>query len=320
MSQFGYRAPALVGAANVKEPKQILGAPAQLAVWRAGDILISKTTGTITAPPATASTGTGSLASTLAPGATGSNAVTITNTTTSGAAAATYYIIVTNTYAGGEGPPSQLYVQNCPAGYTPSITVASSGAPAAATDFAAYVGVEPGYLSLQQATKTTTALGSAYVVPATLTNNIGWARAATGSSTNIIGMAVNDSNATYFDGGGGSFLAGNNASRLGATSALPPLTPFEAPGGYAITLGGGQLIEMSLVNTTAWSPSLLYSAVGLTLDATTGFFIADPGQTQVATIVDHRDGAYIGPTGTGTTGDTGVRVIVSFLSSVLAVQ
>lgn len=319
MSQFGYRAPSLVGTANLKEPKQILGAPAQNAVWRAGDILINKTTGTITAPPASGSVGTGSLANTSAPGASGSNAVTITNATTSGAAAATYYIIVTNTYSGGEGPPSQLYVQNCPAGKTPSITAASTGAPASATNFAVYVGVVPGYLSLQQATKTTTALGSAYTIPATLSNNIGWAQAATGSSSNIIGMAVNDSNALYFRGGGGSFNVGNG-SILGATSALPPLTPFESPGSYAITLGGGQLLEMSLVNTSAWSPSLLYTAVGLTLDATTGFFIADPGQTQVATIVDHRDGAYIGPTGTGTTGDTGVRVIVQFLSSVLAVQ
>lgn len=316
MAVFGYRAPSLVGTANLKEPLQRLALPAQNAAWRAGDILITKTTGTITAPPATGYAGSGNLANTAAPGSTNGNAVTITNTATSGAAAATYYIMVTNTYTANEGPPSQVYVQNCPAGYTPQITVASAGAPAAATNWAAYVGIIYGSLSLQQATKTTTALGSAYTVPATLTNNIGLAQAATGSSTNIFGLAVNDSNAAYISGTGGSFLVGNS-SILGSTTSISPLQPTEVQGAYAIGLGNGQLIEMSLVNTTAWYPSLLGSAVGLTLDSTTGFFVADPGQTQVATIVDHRDGAYIGPTGNGTTGDTGVRVIVQFLNTVL---
>lgn len=317
MAVFGYRAPSLIGSPNLKEPLQRLGVPAQNAVWRAGDVLLTQTTGSITAPPATLFAGSGSLANTIAPGAVGGNAVTITNATTAGAAAASYYIIVTNTYSGGEGPPSQVFIQNCPPGTTPAITVASAGAPGAATNFAAYVGVVYGSLSLQQATKTTTALGSAYTVPATLTNNIGLARAATGTSSNIFGIALNDSNANYFNGPGGSFLAGNAGSPLGATTSVPPLQPFEAQGAYALGLGNGQLVEMSLVNTTAWYPSLGGLAVGLTLDATTGFFIADPGQTQVGNIVDHRDGAYIGITGNGTTGDTGVRVIVQFLSSVL---
>jgi hypothetical protein len=317
MAQFTYRAPSLVGTANLKEPLQRgPGVPLQNATWRAGDILINKTAGTIVAPPATASTGSGTLANSIAPGNPGGNAVTITQATTAGASAQTYYILVTNTYSGGEGPPSQLYVVNCPVGKTPAVTAASAGAPGTATNFAVYAGIFPNSLSLQQATKTTTALGSAYTLAAPLTNSVGWAQAVTGSSSNIIGLAINDSNAVYFSGGGGSFSVGNQ-SIMGATSALPPLTPFEAPGAYAIGLGNGQQIEMSLVNTSAWSDSLLGAAIGLTLDATTGFFIADPGQTQVGNIVGHRDGAYIGPTGQGTNGDTGVRVIVSFLSSVL---
>ncbi len=304
---IGYTEPRLVGSGNLKEPKIFLGQALQGAAWRRGDILISSTTGTITAPPA----GSGSLAA-LIPGTSTTSAVTFGSASTSGAAATTYYIAVTYTGSSTESAPSQTYVVNSPAGHTPTVTVASAGAPAAATGWNAYIGITPGGLSLENAAPTS--LGSAYTVTSPLTNNIGWNRAATNPSSGIVGLALNASNENFFDGSGGSFNVGPG-SRLGANTGIPPLAPFEAQGFYVAGLGQGQLLEMNLINTTAWYPSLLGTTAGLALDATTGFFIVDPGQTnKIITITDKRDGVYIGPTAQGGTGDLGVRIIVQFNS------
>ena len=135
-------------------------------------------------------------------------------------------------------------------------------------------------------------------------------------------MAICASNENYYDGYGGSFTAGNPGSRLGSTNQLPPLTPDEAPLGYALTLGNGTILEMSLNSASGgWSPLLIGTTAGLTLDSTTGWFTVDTSQSnKVCTIVGQRPGVYIGPTASGNPGDTGVRVLVQFTSSSLLVQ
>lgn len=310
MATIGYYEPRLVGTGGLKEPVKFLVAPAQNAVWRRGDILVQKTTGTITSlNPA----GAGALASAAAPAA---SAVTVTTSASAGAPYQTYYGAVTYTATSQESPPYYFTI-TCLAGTLPSVTVASAGAPAGATNQATYLGTVPGYLSLQQATKTTTALGAAFVAANPLTNNAGASQAATNASANILGLADSMSTETYWDGPGGS-LAGSPGSRLGAGQQIAPLTPTEAPLLYVVGLGNGQRIEMNLVNTTALSPYLVGTTAGIVLDSTTGFFVVDPGQTnKIVTVVDIRQGAYIGPAASGTTGDLGARVVVEFNSGLL---
>jgi hypothetical protein len=314
MATIGYYEPRLVGSGSIKEPKKFLVNPAQGAAWRRGDIVVQTTTGTITALNPN---GNGALASASAPAA---SAVTLGTSAVAGAPAATYYGAVTYTATSQESPP-YYFIVNCPAGYLPTVNVASAGAPAGATNQATYLGLFPGYLALQQATKTTTALGATFTASNPLTNSTGANRGATNLSGSIIGLADSMSDETYFDGIGGSFTAGRASSRLGATNSVAPLTPTEAPMLYVVGLGFGQLVEMNLNQNTAWSPMLLNTQVGLTLDATTGFFTVDPTQSnKVAVIVDQRPGVYIGPTASGSSGDIGTRVIVEFLPAALAVQ
>lgn len=317
MATIGYYEPRIVGNGSIKEPVKFMVNPAQGAAWRRGDIVVQATTGTITALP---TAGQGALATAAIPGSSGASAVTITNSASSGAPAQTYFIALTYTATSAESQPA-YFVQNCPPGYIPTITVASAGAPSGATNFAAYVGLLPGYYSLQQASKTTTALGSAFNVAYPLTNSAGANRGATNLSGSILGLADSMSDETYFDGYGGSFTAGRAGSRLGSTNTIAPLTPTEAPLLYVVGLGNGQRVELNLVNTTAWSPYLLGTTAGLALDSSTGFFVVDPGQSnKIVTIVDQRPGVYIGPTASGTAGDLGARVVVEFSSSSLLIQ
>ncbi len=306
MATIAYTEPRLVGSGNLKEPKIFIGAAAPSAAWRRGSILANVTTGTITTPPAS---GTGSLANVAGPSA---SAVTITNAVTANAPARTYYISFTYTGSSAESLISQVFVQNCPAGYTPEVNIASAGAPSGATGYNFYVGLINGYIA-QQGTAAT-ALGTAQTLPATLTNSIGWNQASTNASSGIVGLAVAASNENFFDGSGGSFNVGPG-SRTGANTGVPPLAPGEAQLYYAAGLGQGQLVEMNLSQAYAFYPSLIGTTAGLTLDASSGFFIADPSQTnKILTIVDQRPGVQIGPTASGTDGDLGVRVVVQFNS------
>jgi hypothetical protein len=258
--------------------------------------------------------GTSTLATAAAPAA---SAVTLGTSASAGAPAATYYSVVTYSASGAQSVPSQVFIQNVAAGNLPTIVVASAGAPAAADHFVVYMGLSPGSLSMQQAALTTTALGATFTAANPLTNSVGWNRSVTNPSANIVGLACDASNENFFDGTGGSFNVGPG-SRLGADTSVPPLTPFEAQGAYVIGLGGGTTIEMNLINTTAYYPSLLGTTAGIALDSTTGFFIVDPAQSnKTVTIVGQRDGVYIGPTSPGTVGDLGARVIVQFTSGLL---
>lgn len=315
MATIAYSPARIVGSPSIREPKPFVVLPAQNAAWRAGDILIQSTTGTFTAPP---SVGVGAgLASASAPAA---SAVTLGTSASAGAAAATYFIQVTYTATGQETVPSQIFIQNCPAGTVPTVNVASAGAPAAATNFAAYIGLLPGNLSLQQATKTTTALGSTFTAAYPLTNSQGANKCATNVSSGILGIAQTDSNALYFSGIGGSMTAGQASSLLGATNTVAPLTPQEAPYLYVTGLGYGQLVEMNLNQNTALTLNLIGSTAGINIDSTTGFPTIDPTQSnKIFTITDFRQGVFIGPTASGTLGDLGARVI-GYFNSGLALQ
>lgn len=316
MATISYFPPQIVGTPNINEPKPYTVVMAPGAAFRRGDILIQSTTGAITNPPSV-SVGAGlGPASTAQPPA--ASAVTIVQSAVSGAPAQTYYIKVTYTATGQETLPSQEFVLNCSAGNMPSINVLAAGAPAAATNFAAYVGILPGTEALQQATKTTTALGTPFVCANPLTNSIGANRAATNVSANILGIAQHDSNGLFFDGVGGSFLAGTAGSRLGATNTIAPGAPTDAAMAYVTGLGANQLVEFNLVNTQALNMNLIGTTAGLTLDATTGIFVVDPSQSnKIFTITDFRPGVYIGPTASGTLGDLGARVVGYFNSGLL---
>jgi len=309
---IGYTEPRIVGTPG-KEPRILLGPYAQSAAWRRGDILQNITTGTVSPPPVN---GTSTLAGVAGPvlGTT----LHVSYSASAGAPQATYYGAASYTASGLESVATP-FVINVPAGNLPTVLVDSAGAPASADHFAAYLGTSPGNISLQQATRTTTALGATFTAANPLTNSVGWNRSVTNPSANIVGMAVDASSELFFSGGGGSFAVGPG-SLLGAQTPMSPAIT-EAQSAYVIGLGQNQQVEMNLINTTAFYPSLIGTTAGLALDTATGFFIVDPGgSNKILTIVDRRPGVFIGPTTGGQVGDGGVRVIVEFAASSLVIQ
>ena len=300
-----------------------------LNVFRRWDVLLLTTTGTIVTPSGGASSGGTSLAAVAGPAlAAGqgifsiissatsitSGAVTVTASASASAPAQTYFCIVTytNTSGSNESLSSQEFIIYCPAGLLPSVNVASAGAPTGAATFALYVGLYPGYEALQQASKYTTSLGTAFQIPNPLTNSQGLARAATNASANIVGIAADDSNALFYNGVGGSGVIGNQ-SLFGATMTQQPLAANDAFLNLVYKLQA-QVIEISLVQ--AWNPMLAGGAVaGLLLDPTTGFFVADTSQSnKVLNIL----GFVNGPSSVqGGVGLTGSRVQATFASGLV---
>lgn len=266
------------------------------------------TTGTIVTAPGTGG-GTGALAGVAGPLPA---AVTFTQTATANAPGGTYYIIVTYAATGAESGPSQEFVVNSLPGFMPTVNVAAAGAPAAATSYNYYVGLFPQTEAKQNGA--IVALGTPTTVPNPLTNTAGINQAASNVAV-VYGLAVNSSLATYYSGTGGSFAV-NEHSLFGATTSQPPMNPAEVYMGYVIKLFPYLPVEISLVNSVAWSQLLVGTQVGLTLDATTGWFVADPTQSnKVATIVQSADGDF---RTLGQTGDYGKRVLINFLTSAVA--
>jgi hypothetical protein len=240
------------------------------------------------------------------------SAVTLGSSASAGAPGGTYYVQVTYTATANESLPSQEFIYNALPGYVLTTTVSGTGAPAAATSWAAYVSFVSGYEALQQSTKTSTSLGNPYTVNNPLTNSTGVAGAATNASGSLVGIANTDSNEIFFSGTGGSITVGNQ-SLLGATSSVPPLLPLDVQLLYVTKLTGGSVWEFSLRNTIIWSPTLIGSAVGIYLDPTTGFYTMDTAQSnKVATIISDVWGVEAQ---VGYVGDTGKRVQVQFTSS-----
>jgi len=238
--------------------------------------------------------------------------VTLGTTASANAPALTYYHYFTYTATANESLISGPYIQNVNAGFVPNPTVLALGAPAAATNSAVYTSLLPTYEALQQATKTTTALGTPFAESYPLTNSISAAGAATNVAGALLGIANADSNATFFSGAGGAQSVGNT-SLFGATQSFPPL---DSLGALAIPTTKLQncLFEFSLVQP--FFPALNGTQVGLTLDATTGFYVVDTSQSnKVAVITELSQGpAPFYPT----IGDVGARVKVSFIASALA--
>lgn len=308
-----YQPPRIVGTGNIKEPKPFVVLPTQNAAWRAGDILVQSTTGTITNPPAV---GSGSLASALAPGATGASAITLGTSASAGAPALTYYGVATYTGTSAESATSAPFIINCPAGFLPTVTVASAGAPGTATGFNTYLGLYPGQYFKQDASATS--LASAFTATYPLANFLGANRGATNLSSNILGIAQTAVDATYFSGIGGAFTAGQNSSQLGSTNTVPPLMPSDAYQLYVTGLGYGQYVELNLNQNTMLTQGILGTTAGLTLDAASGIWTVDPTQSnKIVTIAEFRQGVAIGPTASGSFGDLGARVVVYFNSGLL---
>ena len=327
-----YVAPQLVGVgAQGMSPQIVPGVANQnsqgtFAVWRRGDILSTVVTGTIVAPSGGASSGGTSLAAVagpaLAPGqgvfnivspATSivSGAVTVAAASVTAAPANTYYCIVTytNTSGANESLSSQEFIITSPAGLSPTVNVASASAPNGAATFALYVGLYPGYEGLQQASKYTTALGTAFQIPNPLTNCVGLSRAVTNQSANIFGMAVDDSNALFYNQLGSV----GNSSLFGVTMTQPPLTAADAYNNLVYKLQS-QTLEMSLVQP--WNQALVgANMAGILLDPTTGFFVADTSQSnKVLNILQQA----VGPqTFQGGVGITGTRIWVQFASGLV---
>jgi hypothetical protein len=292
---------------------------AQAAAWRSGDFLQIINTGTITAPNPNGSISTSvgptvpsvQLVSSSTSVVTGP--VTIAASTSAGTAAQTYYVYLTYQGAANiEGVPGAEFIINAASGIVPTITVTNVGSPTNSTGTGVYVGTYPGG-EVQQAVTT---FASTTTLASPLTNNTGINRSVTNPSTLIVGLAINNSTQQFFSGTGGAFTVGDQ-SLFGATNSLSPLNPTESLLGYVISAASGTLFEISLKQ--AWYPSLVGSAkAGLTLDTTSGFFIADTSASnKVLNILRLATSVPVATPGipvTGQVGDTGARVIVSFAS------
>lgn len=303
MAAVGYREPfpyALGGLTGVTWDRTI---PKFGLFFRRGAILNNNTTGTILTPVPQ-----GSMAALPGPPL---SAITFGTSAVAGAPATSYYLYFAYTATTNESLVSGPFIQNVNAGFVPNLTVAAAGAPAAATNWAVFGSYTPTYEALQQATITTTALGSAFAFTNPLVNYTGAIQSASNVNTGIIGVAAADSNATFFSGAGGSVTVGNQ-SLFGATQSFPPL---DSLGALAIPIIKLQncLLEMSLVQP--FFPGLINAAVGITLDATSGWHVADTTATGTGTIQSF----VTGPPGFfGQVGDTGARVRVAFTPANLA--
>lgn len=320
--------PRIVGVPGIDSPAPRAWYPAPAAAWREGAILQLVTTGTIVTP-----TPASTLATTAGPSLGGlgpfsitssSFSVTAGNLTVAGASAssapaATYYCIVAYTASGLESLPSAEFACSCPAGVVPKITVASAGAPGSATDWALFAGLFSGSECLQQATTTTTALGSSFTMPWTLTNSQGVNNGASNMNSGIVGLAMHDVAATYgpafgttnAGGGiGGSFTGGAIGNELGTWANPPPLGPPDPQQALVLSVANQVPVEISLKQ--AYYNVLIGSSVGITLDSTSGYFYADTGATACGTISDKVWGS---PADVGGVGDQYGRILMTFTAA-----
>ena len=143
-------------------------------------------------------------------------------------------------------------------------------------------------------------------------------KGASNTSTNILGFAAHNGADVYFSGIGGSAAATSHQSFFGASVAGTGLMSSDPLTIHYWAPGNGVYAEMSLVQTFAQSS--VGATVGITLDGTTGIFVADTTATaigQIVRLVESVPGfqSY----GSGGIGDTGARVLVRFNAAALAV-
>lgn len=317
--------PRLVGQAGVDSPTVRSYNLAQNAAFREGDVVGLVTTGTINLPSPQGSMAAvvgptlginANLSSAASTVTVGNVAITATSTGAPGFAVS-YYVILTYTATTNESLPGQEFIINAAPGVLPIVNVTTTGGNAAATNYGVYVGVYSGGEARQQAALTTTAINTPLTFPNPLTNNIGLNRVATNANAGIIGLAMHDSAALYVGGVGGSFSAGGPANLLGTWGSPPPLMPGDpqqALVGYTGIYGGAP-IEICLLQP--FYESLVGTAAGITLNAASGYFVADNSQSnKILTITDKVLGS---PTDVGATnnGDTFSRVKCVFTAGTL---
>jgi hypothetical protein len=306
MNALPYTKPAVVPKAGVLDPAQQLTVfPAPYAVWRRGDFLALETVGDIVNPNPN-----GSIAAVIP-----TELPIISSTASAGAPAVQLFAFYTYIGAGSiESQPSPEFILNVAQGTEATVEIPAANAPAAATDFALYVGQVIGGEWQQVAS---TALGSAATVPYPLTNYQGATRGTTNMNSLIIGMAESDWDVTYAPRAGGPGPGYSNREFFGfdASNSGGNQEQYQ---GYYYPLSNRQ-IEISLVQ--AWWPALEQQTAGLLYSTQYGCFAADTSQSnKVLTIVGKVSGAnnpnYGGAVGGN--GDTGARIIVQFNSGLLA--
>lgn len=297
-----------VDSANIKSYSQ-----AQFAAFREAGFVQLITTGTTTAKVLQVSSG--ALANIAGPvfaspvslnstAAVTNGNITVTGVVSAGAPAQSTYVFTTYTAAGIiESLPGPEFIVNTAAGFTFSVNVLAAAAPAAATNFAVYASQYEGGELLQQATKTTTALGTAFTVPSTLVNSVGINQAPTNATTGIAGIALADSQSLWATGVGGSFTAGGISQPLGAWMPPPTLGPIDPSQSLVATLVNAQPFEICL--STPWSNALVGSQVSLTLDTTGWHVVSVTGANPFAVITGKATGSAAD---VGSVNDTNVRV------------
>ncbi|MGH7745839.1 MAG: hypothetical protein ACREQ5_13815, partial [Candidatus Dormibacteria bacterium] len=270
--------------------------------FRRGDLMKSSTTGVFVTPPAN---GTGALAGVAGPAA---SAITLGSAASAGAPAGTTYVIVTYAASTAESLPSQEYIVNAAVNTVATVNVAAAGAPAGATSYNVYASFVPGYEAKQNAA--IVALGTATTLTYPLANYAGLQEAGTGAVAGIVGMALADSNAMFWQSPG----AVGNTSAFGVFVSVNRLQTTDAYLQYVMKLQGVSL-EMSLSNSVTLSPALVGTSTGITYDPTSNFYIADPSQAAAGVI----QAVAQGPSQyTGSLGGGGGRVVVLFNPGALA--
>jgi hypothetical protein len=279
------------------------------AYWRDGDILTLGVTGTITAPNPN-----GSLAT-----AAGPLDIFITRGQSASANIPAQDWFGYVTYEGAaniESQISNMFVISTPFGFVPTVSVSATGAPAGATDFGVFLGVTPASI-VRQSAAAGVALGATFTGTNPLTNHAGTVRAATGASTNLVGLADCDSDAIFNAAPGGSQATGKRGL-FGATQSYAPgwdNSGFAAP---VIKLQRG-LFVFNLLQP--YFAALNGSTAGIAIDTTntfitggTKFFIVDNTQTACLTILRR----LVSKPATEQDGDIGARVLVRFTPAALA--
>lgn len=313
MAVLPAKGPAIKGVPGIDSPLPNSYFLAQGATWREAAIGQLITTGTTTGTTLAVSSGT--LANVAGPvfatpvsinstAAVTNGNITITGVVSAAAPAAIFYVYTTYTYAGpNESLPGPEFIVNVAAGFTFSVNVLAAGAPATATNFAVYVSTYEGGELLQQATKVTTALGTAFTIPFPLTNSVGVNKAPTNATGNIVGIGMHDSQSLWATGVGGGFTAGGISNLLGAWMPPPPLGPVDPAQALFTSLVNEQPFEICLLQP--WTNALIGTTAGITLDAS-GWHVADTSQTnKVLTI----QGKAVGvASDVGNPGDTYARV------------
>ncbi len=149
----------------------------------------------------------------------------------------------------------------------------------------------------------------------------GIAPAAANVANGIVGIAQHDSSLNY---GGQSPTSTFNPNLLLGISNVGTLMPASPGQTIVAKLGAPTLVEINLTVSTGWisggtQQAHLGTPVGIAIDGTTGFYVADPTASNiVATISDKINGPFAVPG--GDVGNLGTRILIEFLPAVLAVS